>query len=262
MGRESYYTSSIDPSRRRAARTCWKASLGPMSVSHLKQHLIAQTRAAFFWRKASGPWRSARLVGGQGAYRLANPAGVRFGHRPGHLAARIDLCGRKAFAPGRRGDRHRGATPLLQAIAELTSEALQGLARLRPRVPLRGAPLPRSQYTFKHGLTYQVAYGASSRPPAALHARIVGHRTSIEASHRASGAPGPPRGSRRDLGQGRDVSLPGRRQAFARSRIWRRPLRKRWRPGALPDAGPRAVVDRLDAKLHLPLGDVDSISTT
>ena len=66
--------------------------------------------------------------------------------------------------------------PLLQAIAELPEEALQsGLAHLQAAEFLYETRLfPEREYTFKHALTHEVAYGSLLlERRRVLHARIV-----------------------------------------------------------------------------------------
>ena len=66
--------------------------------------------------------------------------------------------------------------PLLQAIAELPEEALhRGLAHLQAAEFLYETSLfPELEYTFKHALTHEVAYGSLLQERRrALHARIV-----------------------------------------------------------------------------------------
>src|SRR5262249_44895905 len=66
--------------------------------------------------------------------------------------------------------------PLLQAIAELSAEALrQGLARLHAAEFLYETSFfPDQEYTFKHALTHEVAYGSLLQERrCTLHARIV-----------------------------------------------------------------------------------------
>jgi predicted ATPase len=68
------------------------------------------------------------------------------------------------------------AVPLLQAISELSETALQrGLAHLQAAEFLYETRLvPEREYTFKHALTEEVAYGSLLRERRrALHARIV-----------------------------------------------------------------------------------------
>jgi predicted ATPase len=66
--------------------------------------------------------------------------------------------------------------PLLQAIAELPEVALHGeLAHLQAAEFLYETRLfPEHEYTFKHALTYEVAYGSLLQERRhVLHARIV-----------------------------------------------------------------------------------------
>ena len=66
--------------------------------------------------------------------------------------------------------------PLIQAIAELSEETLQrGLAHLQAAEFLYETRLfPEREYTFKHALTHEVAYGSLLQERRqALHARIV-----------------------------------------------------------------------------------------
>ena len=86
--------------------------------------------------------------------------------------------------------------PLLQAIAELPEDALrQGLARLQAAEFLYETSLfPDLEYTFKHALTHEVAYGSLLQERRrALHARIVArHRersTPTGWRSRSSGSP-------------------------------------------------------------------------
>src|SRR5207237_10719843 len=66
--------------------------------------------------------------------------------------------------------------PLLQAIAELPEETLhRGLAHLQAAEFLYETQLfPEHEYTFKHALTHEVAYGSLLQERRrVLHARIV-----------------------------------------------------------------------------------------
>ena len=66
--------------------------------------------------------------------------------------------------------------PLLQAIAEVPEEALhRGLTHLQAAEFLYETRLfPEREYTFKHALTHEVAYGSLLQERRrALHARIV-----------------------------------------------------------------------------------------
>ena len=120
------------------------------------------------------------MVGEPGAYRLARalptiqvPATVQ-----AVLAARIDR-----LPPEEKRLLQTAAVigtevplPLLQAIAELPEEALhRGLAHLQAAEFLYETRLfPEHEYTFKHALTHEVAYGSLLQERRRiLHARIV-----------------------------------------------------------------------------------------
>ena len=122
-----------------------------------------------------GPGRGARrLPPGQ-----ISPRDPGAGHRPGHPGGshRPAAARGQAPAPDRGGHRQGRAAPLLQAIADFPETALRAMARAPPgrRVPLRDQPSsPRLEYTFKHALTHEVAYGRLLQERRrALHARIV-----------------------------------------------------------------------------------------
>ena len=122
----------------------------------------------------SGPRRGARkLSAGQ------TPRGHSdSGHGAGHLAARIDR-----LSPLEKHLLQAAAVigvdvpfTLLQAIAEEPEDKLQqGLAHLQSAEFLYETGLfPEVEYTFQHGLTYEVAYGSVLHERRrALHARIV-----------------------------------------------------------------------------------------
>src|SRR5262249_27630517 len=72
--------------------------------------------------------------------------------------------------------------PLLQAIIELPAEELhRSLAQVRTAEFLYETRLfPESEYTFKHALTHEVAYGSVLQERRrALHARIVDVRETL-----------------------------------------------------------------------------------
>ena len=153
------------------------------------------------------------LVGEPGAYRLAQalptiqvPATVQ-----AVLAARIDR-----LPPEEKRLLQTAAVigtevplPLLQAIAELPEEALhRGLAHLQAAEFLYETRLfPELEYTFKHALTHEVAYGSLLQERRrALHARIVEALEALAATAgRAGRTPGPPCPAGRGVGQGRGL---------------------------------------------------------
>ena len=121
------------------------------------------------------------LVGERGAYRLAQALPDACRCRP-----RCRRCWRRASTGCPPEDKRLLQTaavigkevplPLLQAIAELPEDgaAPRPRAPAGGRVPLRDAALPRAEYTFKHALTHEVAYGSLLQERRrVLHARIV-----------------------------------------------------------------------------------------
>ena len=120
------------------------------------------------------------LVGERGSYRLAQalatiqvPATVQ-----AMLAARIDRLPSedKRLLQTAAVTGHEVAFPLLQAIAELPETDLhRGLAHLEAAEFLYERRLfPEREFTFKHALTHEVAYGSLLlERRRVLHARIV-----------------------------------------------------------------------------------------
>jgi class 3 adenylate cyclase/tetratricopeptide (TPR) repeat protein len=148
----------------------------------LKRLLIGRTEGNPFFLEESVRTlvETGSLAGERGAYRLAEP--VQSTEAPATvqavLAARIDR-----LAPDDKRLLQAAAVvgkdvpyPLLQALAELPEDALrQGLARLQAAEFLYEASLfPDLEYTFKHALTHEVAYGGLLHERRrALHAGIV-----------------------------------------------------------------------------------------
>jgi len=151
-------------------------------LQDLKRLLIQRTEGNPFFLEESVRTlvETQALVGERGAYRLAKappslqlPATVQT-----LLAARIDR-----LPPDEKRLLQTAAVigtevplPLLQAIAEAPEEGLRlGLVHLQAAEFLYEARLfPDLEYTFKHALTHEVAYGSllhEQRRP--LHARIV-----------------------------------------------------------------------------------------
>jgi class 3 adenylate cyclase/tetratricopeptide (TPR) repeat protein len=120
------------------------------------------------------------LVGERGAYRLAREAGpIRVPATvQAILAARIDRLSRedKALLQVAAVIGHDIPVALLEAVADLDGDALtQGVRRLQAAEFLYEARLfPDIEYTFKHGLTHEVAYeGLLHERRRDLHARIL-----------------------------------------------------------------------------------------
>nr|MBA2450926.1 AAA family ATPase [Chloroflexota bacterium] len=181
---KTYYTQlRIDALRPESADELLEALLGQdPSVEPLKQHLIERTEGNPFFLEESVRTlvETGVLVGEGGTYRLAKglpsvrvPATVQ-----AVLAARIDR-----LAPPEKRLLQLAAVigkdvpdALLRAITELAEEELQAsLARLQAAEFLYEAGLfPELEYTFKHALTHEVAYGGLLKERRrALHARIA-----------------------------------------------------------------------------------------
>ena len=135
----------------------------------LKRLLIERTEGNPFFLEESVRTlvETGALAGERGAYRLARPRASAPG--PGHGAGGAGRAHRpaaargQAAAPGGRGDRQgRAVTRCSQAIAELPEDDLRrGLARLQAAEFLYETSLfPDLEYTFKHALTHEVAYGS------------------------------------------------------------------------------------------------------
>ena len=154
------------------------------------------------------------LVGERGAYRLGQalptiqvPATVQ-----AVLAARIDRLPpeEKRLLQTAAVIGHEVPLPLLQAIAEMPEEVLhRGLAHLQAAEFLYETRLfPEREYTFKHALTHEVAYGGLLQERRrVLHARIVEalERARSRPPGRAGRAPGAPCHAGRSVGQGPGV---------------------------------------------------------
>jgi class 3 adenylate cyclase len=183
-GAKTYYTQlRLDPLPPASADALLQALLGnDPSLAPLKQLLIARTEGNPFFLEESVRTlvETGMLVGEPGAYRLAQtlstiqvPATVQ-----AVLAARIDR-----LPPEEKRLLQTAAVvgtevplPLFQAIAEGSEATLhRGLAHLQAAEFLYETRLfPEPEYTFKHALTHEVAYGSLLlERRRALHARIV-----------------------------------------------------------------------------------------
>jgi class 3 adenylate cyclase/tetratricopeptide (TPR) repeat protein len=158
------------------------ALLGPdPGLAPLTQMLVKRGNPFFLEETVRTLVETAALAGERGAYRLTRP--VEALQIPATvqaiLAARIDRLspGDKRLLQAASVVGKDVAFTLLHAIAELPDEALrQSLAQLQAAEFLYEARLfPDLEYTFKHALTYEVAYGSVLQERRrALHARIVG----------------------------------------------------------------------------------------
>jgi len=183
-GSKTYYTQlRLDPLPAVSADELLQALLGnDASLTPLTQLLIARTEGNPFFLEESVRTlvETGVLVGEHGAYRLAQalptiqvPATVQ-----AVLAARIDR-----LPPEEKRLLQTAAVigtevplALLQAIAEVPEDAVQrGLAHLQSAEFLYETRLfPEYEYTFKHVLTHEVAYGSLLQERRRmLHARIV-----------------------------------------------------------------------------------------
>jgi class 3 adenylate cyclase/tetratricopeptide (TPR) repeat protein len=189
--RKTYYQQlRLDPLPPESADALLAALLGEAAeLEPLKRLLIARTEGNPFFIEES-VWalvESGVLVGERGAYRLARP--FESTHVPATvqavLAARIDRLPPEdkrllqAASVIGKDVPHR----LLQAITELPEEVLQqGLRRLQVAEFLYETSLfPDVEYTFKHALTHEVAYGSLLQERRrGLHKQIM---EAIEASY-------------------------------------------------------------------------------
>jgi predicted ATPase len=183
-GSKTYYTQlRLDPLPPVSADELLQALLGDdPSLEPLKRLLIARTEGNPFFLEESVRTlvETGVLVGEYGAYRLAQPlASLQVPATvQAVLAARIDR-----LPPEEKRLLQTAAVigtevpfPLLQAIAEVPEEVLhRGLAHLQAAEFLYETRLfPEREYTFKHALTHEVAYGGLLQERRrVLHARIV-----------------------------------------------------------------------------------------
>jgi tetratricopeptide (TPR) repeat protein len=152
------------------------------SLQPLKQLLIDRTEGNPFFLEESVRTlaETGVLVGNPGAYQLARPIDTL--QVPATvqavLAARVD----RLLAEDKRLLQTAAVIgtvvpfPLLQAIADLPEAALhRGLGHLQAAEFLYETRLfPEHEYTFKHALTYEVAYGSLLQERRRiLHARIM-----------------------------------------------------------------------------------------
>ena len=179
----SYTQLPLDPLPPASADELLQALVGDdPSLAPLTRLLIARTEGNPFFLEESVRTlvETGALVGEPGAYRLAQslptiqvPATVQ-----AVLAARIDR-----LSPEDKRLLQTAAVigtevpfPLLQAIGEVPEEALhRGLDHLQAAELLYETRLfPEREYTFKHALTHEVAYGGLLQERRrVLHGRIV-----------------------------------------------------------------------------------------
>ena len=183
-GSKTYYTQlRLDPLPPASADELLAALLGPdPSIQPLMPLLITRTEGNPFFLEESVRTlvEVGVLIGTPGAYCLAQalptiqvPATVQ-----AILAARIDRLPSEAkhLLQTAAVIGHEVPLVLMQSVADLAEEALhRSLAQLQGAEFLYETCLfPEREYTFKHALTHEVAYGSLLQERRrALHARIV-----------------------------------------------------------------------------------------
>ena len=215
-GSKTYYTQlRLDPLPPASADEFLQALLGDdPSLAPLKQLLIARTEGNPFFLEESVRTlvETGVLVGEPGAYRLAQAAADAFRCRP-----RCRRCWRRASTGCRRRRSassrpprslaRRCPCPCCRPLPSCPRTALhRGLAHLQAAEFLYETRLfPEHEYTFKHALTHEVAYGSLLQERRrALHARIVEALEALAArpAGRAGRTAGPPCPAGRGVGQG------------------------------------------------------------
>jgi class 3 adenylate cyclase/tetratricopeptide (TPR) repeat protein len=182
-GKTYYSRIGVDPLPSESAGALLGALLGDdPGLADLKQLLVERTESNPFFVEESirELVETGALVGGPGAYRLTRPmqlvqipASVQavLATRIDRLAARDKRLLQSASVIGK--DVH---LTLLAAIADLPERELHdALARLQDTELLYDVGrLPDREYSFKHALTHEIAYGGLLRDQKRmLHARIL-----------------------------------------------------------------------------------------
>jgi class 3 adenylate cyclase/predicted ATPase len=183
-GSKTYYTQlRLDPLPPASAEALLQGLLGDdTTLDPLKQLLIDRTEGNPFFLEESVRTlvETAALLGERGAYRQTRPftstqvpATVQ-----AVLSARVDRLPPedKRLLQAAAVVGKNVPYPLLQAIAELPEPALRaGLTRLQAAEFVYELSLfPELEYTFKHALTHEVAYGSVLQGRrVALHARLL-----------------------------------------------------------------------------------------
>jgi tetratricopeptide (TPR) repeat protein len=183
-GRACYTQLRLDPLPPETAEQLLNALLGPdASLGPLKRALIVRTEGNPFFLEESGRAviEAGSLLGGPGAYRLARPLPTIEVPTTVQavLAARIDRLPPPDKALLQMASVIGTDVPfaLLQEIAAPTDHELHAaIARLHAADFLYEASIfPDLEYTFKHALTHDVAYGSLLHDQRrTLHGRIVG----------------------------------------------------------------------------------------
>ncbi len=182
--RKTYYLQlRIDPLPPESAEALLAALLGEdRTLEPLKRVLIERTEGNPFFLEESVQTlvETTVLVGERGAYRMAKaPDAWQIpSTAQAILAARIDRLPpeEKRLLQAASVIGKDMPFTLLQAIADVPEDSLRrGLSHLQAAEFLYETSLfPDIEYTFKHALTYEVAYGSVLQERRrALHARIV-----------------------------------------------------------------------------------------
>ena len=183
-GNKTYYTQlRIDPLPPESAEELLRDLLGDdIAIQPFKQRLVERTEGnPFFLEETIRTLVETKvLIGARGAYRLTKaleeiqvPATVQ-----AVLAARIDRlpAEEKRLLQSAAVIGERVPFTLLRAVVGTSEEELRrGLTHVQAAEFLYETSLfPELEYTFKHGLTYQVAYNSLLHERRrALHAQLV-----------------------------------------------------------------------------------------
>jgi class 3 adenylate cyclase/tetratricopeptide (TPR) repeat protein len=182
-GKTCYRQLRIDPLPVAGAEELLRALIGDdASVEPLKRLLIERTEGnpLFLEESVRALIETADLVGEPGAYRLARAAGTIQVPPTVQtiLASRIDRLSaeHKQLLQAASVVGKDVALPLLEAVADMPGDAFrEGLAQLQAAEFIYETQLfPDIEFTFKHALTHEVAYGSLlAERRRALHAAIV-----------------------------------------------------------------------------------------
>jgi predicted ATPase len=182
-GKTCYRQLRIDPLPVAGAEELLRALIGDdPSIAPLKQLLIERTEGnpLFLEESVRALIETADLVGEPGAYRLAHTAATIQVPPTVQtiLASRIDRLSaeHKRLLQAASVVGKDVALPLLEAIADMPGDAFrEGLAQLQAAEFIYETQLfPEIEYTFKHALTHEVAYGSLlAERRSALHATIA-----------------------------------------------------------------------------------------
>ena len=209
-GSKSYYTQlRIDPLAAESADELLAAcSATTPSLEPLTALLIERTEGnpLFLEESVRSLVETGALVGERGAYRLTGPVGERAGagHGPGGAGGphRPPAARGEAAAPDGRRDRQgrAGRAAAGHRRRRRRTSSRRGLAALQAAEFLYEASLfPELEYTFKHALTHEVAYGSllQERRTGAPRPDRRGDRAAVRRppgrARRAAGAPRPAR---------------------------------------------------------------------